>query len=456
MKKKCLNLIYFALYRILFVPLASLRIIYKAHKNPKYLYRFNERFARYGKYSDIFNIDQPIWFHTVSVGEFLAAKSLIMEIFTCCNNDVLITTTTPTGSELVEKYIKSIKGQHLKNNKMYHVYYPYDNPRICRRFLNIIKPKLALFFETEIWPKMFDQIKKQNIKLYIINARLSEKSFKGYKKILDLIQQSLNRVDYIATQSDEDASRFKNLGYKNQINNFGNVKYNISLPNDLKFKSESLLKFFNKNVKSNAQNNLILIAASTHAKEEEILLNIFQNLKLEHSSLKLILVPRHPERFKDIYALCKSTRFNVTKYSDHVAQDKFVVGDMDREDFDIFLLDTLGQLLYFYNIADVAFIGGSMVDIGGHNPLEPAILHVPCVIGPYYYNFNDIVSKLSHNSAIVIADNASDLESKISNLLAKHESRTKIAEAAYTNIMQHQGVLHKYTKLITSAVSDHV
>ena len=233
-----------------------------------------------------------------------------------------------------------------------------------------------------------------------------KKSYKWYKKLQNPMSAIINKVDFIATQGKFDKQRFLNLGYNdNNIQVFGNIKYNLILPEDLEQKS-SLYK------KTLATDGPILIAASTHAGEEEIILNIYRKLKKSFPNLLLILAPRHPERFNSVYKLAINTGFRITKYTDLNFEHQ-----PHNNSVDILLLNTLGKLLYFYNIADLAYIGGSFVGIGGHNPIEAAALKTPIIMGPSYYNFLDVVHDLQEHHGMVIVQKAENLETTIINFV---------------------------------------
>lgn len=424
------TLIIKSLYTLLLLPLAIIRIIFKATKNPLYLSRLYERFALFPKINN--SID--IWFHTVSVGEFIAAQSLIDQVI--ANNHkikLLLTCTTPTGSKLIQSYIQKKKIKY--NIDISHYYYPYDVRVICSKFLNNVKPNLAVFFETEIWPKMFTEVKKRSIKLMIVNARLSEKSFQGYNKIQEFIAEALNKVDFIAAQAEADKNRFINLGYdSDKIKVFGNIKYNINLPTDLTEESG----YYKKSL---GQNRLILIAASTHPGEDEIILNIYLRIKQKFPGLLLILAPRHPERFEKVYNLCERFNLETLKYSEFDDQINYTTKN-------VLVLNTIGKLLYFYNIADLAFIGGSLVKVGGHNPLEPAILAVPTIMGENYYNFNEIITDLFKHNGISIVKNEDELQFEIEKLLANPDLREQIGQSAKKSFESHHGILERYMKLL--------
>ncbi|MBP9721707.1 MAG: 3-deoxy-D-manno-octulosonic acid transferase [Gammaproteobacteria bacterium] len=395
-----------------------------------------------------------IWLHTVSVGEFIAAKPIIIKLLAETDCTILITCTTVTGSELISKFIVE-----QDNNKIKHYYYPYDITIICRRFLNKTKPKLAIFFETEIWPKMYKSLKKRNIRLYLVNARLSEKSYNNYKKIQKYIKTVINSIDYIGCQSAVDYNYFIKLGYNpKKIDIVGNIKYNLFLPEDLDSKSSEYKKLFTYN---KSQEPIILIAASTHNNEEEIILKIYIKLKLVYPNLILILAPRHPERFGQVYNLSfnyglktiKYSEFNCSKFFDSDPNFNSSFNSNFNSNFEVYILDIIGQLLYFYNVSDLAFIGGSLVPVGGHNPLEPAALRIPSIIGPNYYNFTDIVNNLISNNGLLCASSELDLQEKILILLEDVNYRKTIGANAYHCLQEQTDILNNYFSLVTSGLT---
>ncbi|MCF6240454.1 MAG: hypothetical protein L3J74_03810, partial [Bacteroidales bacterium] len=268
-------------------------------------------------------------------------------------HDFVITTVTPTGSDRV---------QQIFGNSVFHLYLPYDLSGAVKRFLKKIKPDLAVVMETEIWPNLFRFCKKRNIPIVVANARLSELSLKGYKWVQSLATMAVNNTKFVAAQTQTDADRMIRLGCDaDKIYVVGSLKFDIIIEQDIIKKGQAIHKHV-------AQNHLIWIAASTHQEDELELLEAYSYLKKKHPSLLLIIVPRHPERFQVTTQACIQKGFNTQLRS------KCGLYDIDA---DVFIVDTMGEMLEFYAASDIAFVGGSIANIGGHNVLEAAVFKLP-------------------------------------------------------------------------------
>ncbi|MDD5215259.1 MAG: lipid IV(A) 3-deoxy-D-manno-octulosonic acid transferase, partial [Methylococcales bacterium] len=336
------------------IPLIISRLLWRSLKNPAYRHRIFERFGFYQKnyFQDV------IWFHAVSVGESEALFPLIRLIQTRhLQLQILITTTTPTGSARV----RAVLGDSVQ-----HVYLPYDLPDVVTRFLNAFKPKIAVIVETEIWANLYHACAKKQIPLYLINARLSERSVRGYQKIPALVLPALTAITKIATQTEADKPRFIQIGAKSEnVQNLGNIKFDVTIADEVLSQGQHLKNQLFKN-------RFVFLAASTHEGEEVLLLDAYQNLKKLIPELLLAIAPRHPERFSHVENLANQANLKtITRTSNKICQP----------DTDVFLIDTLGELKLFYATADLAFVGGSFVPIGGHNVLEPAAVGVPVLFG---------------------------------------------------------------------------
>jgi len=287
--------------------------------------------------------------------------------------------------------------------------------------------------ETEIWPNLFMACGKRRIPLYIINARLSEKSSRGYQKIPSLIRPALAQVSLVATQTKEDAKRFVSIGVdSDNVKTLGNIKFDINVP------QETIQQGIQIKVDLFA-GRFVWLIASTHKDEESIFLALYQNIKKKIPELLLVIVPRHPERFSDVKKQCKQQQLAVVL---RTSKEKV------RLDTDVYLADTLGELKMLYASADVAFVGGSMVPNGGHNILEAAAVGVPVMFGPYMSNFKEIARKvLAANAAIQCQDEAA----LILNLLIlynKPSYRAALAENAKAFVIQNQGATDKICKTL--------
>ncbi|HLF95899.1 MAG TPA: lipid IV(A) 3-deoxy-D-manno-octulosonic acid transferase [Methylococcaceae bacterium] len=413
------------LYSLLFyllVPFILLRLAYKGRRVPGYRSRWRERFAL-----------QPIpesergaiWVHAVSVGEVEAVVPLIRALQ--ARGRVLLTTTTPTGSARV---------QSLFGNTVSHVYLPYDLPDAVQRFLDGYRPPMAIFMELEIWPNLFAGCGKRAIPLFLINARLSEKSARGYRRLPGFVAATLANVTRLCAQGETDAARFAALGLPaDRIVVTGSIKFDLELPEDLPARGRLLrASLFGQRP--------VWIAASTHAGEEEQVLEVFQGLRRDYPDLLLLLAPRHPERASEICSLCRQRGL---RYLTRTA------GMPCTSDTAVFILDTLGELKQFYGAGDIAFIGGSLVPAGGHNVLEPAALGVPILFGPLMDNFIEISRKLLAEQGAVQISHRSELSDEVSRLLADPAARERLGENARRFLTANRGALQATLRCLPGA-----
>lgn len=358
----------YSLLLYLLTPLILLRLAWRGLKAPAYWRRWAERFGYYAMPAR--PAGRPlIWLHTVSVGEFLAALPLIKRLQQQNPQTVLlVTTTTPTGSAQVSAAL-----QDKSADDVVHVYLPYDLPGAVRRFLAAMQPRLALIMETELWPNLFAQCRQRQIPLMLINARLSARSAAGYQRWRRLTATTLQSISLIAAQHQDDARRFIDCGAAPQhVVVTGNIKFDMQLPSDLPQQARLLRQQW-------GEQRPVWLAASTHAGEDEQVLDAYALARQALPQLLLVLVPRHPERFQTVAALCRQRGYDTVLRSeqrDCEAQTAVFVGD------------TLGELRLFYAAADIAFVGGSLVATGGHNILEPAALAKPVIFGPHMFNFS--------------------------------------------------------------------
>ena len=327
----------------------------------------------------------------------------------------VITTVTPTGSERVRR---------VYGDRVFNVYLPYDLPASIRRFLKRVRPRVSVVMETEIWPNLFLECAARDIPVILANARLSEKSFRGYGPVRPLARQAVASVRYIAAQSVTDAGRLRELGAEpDRLGVLGNLKYDMSVPPDLHEQAAAIRQTWGKQ-------RPVWIAASTHEGEELPVLKAHTEVLRHFPDALLLIAPRHPERFKPVALACRNFGFVTrTRSEDGTASI----------DTQCFVVDTLGELLRFYATTDVAFVGGSFVPIGGHNVLEPAALGVPVVVGPKTFNFADITASLVEAHAAVQIDDSEQLGSAIVKLLADPELRLRTGEAARQAFEREQG-----------------
>jgi 3-deoxy-D-manno-octulosonic-acid transferase len=416
-----------AFYSCLFyllIPFVLLRLLWRGIKAPAYRYRWRERFAFYNKKYP----QGVIWFHAVSVGEAEALFPLVRQIQKQHPDaKLLITTTTPTGSARVKAVMQ---------DTVAHVYLPYDVPDAVNRFMQCFKPKLAVIMETEIWPNLFLYCGKNGIPLYIINARLSEKSSRGYQKIPSLVYPALAAVNLIAAQTQDDANRFIAIGADNEkVKTLGNIKFDVEIPKSiiaqgLQIKADLFSGRF------------VWLIASTHKDEEALFLEIYKEIKQTIPELLLVIVPRHPERFADVKKLCEQLQLAVVMRT---------AGDRVYPETDVYLVDTMGELKMLYAASDVAFVGGSMVPRGGHNILEAAAVGVPVMFGPYMHNFKEIArGVLSYNGAIQ-CQNKDELVNAILTLNEQPAYREALAEKGMEFVRQNQGAIARICAILEKA-----
>jgi 3-deoxy-D-manno-octulosonic-acid transferase len=420
------RLIYSVLLYLL-LPWVLLRLFVKSYRNKNYRLRIGERLGWFPLTPS--KEDNIIWLHAVSVGETIAAKPLIKQLLISYpTHKLLVTSTTPTGSATVKK---------LFADQVLHCYFPYDLPHLIQRFIKQVKPQLLIIIETEIWPNLYAACEQKNIPLLLLNARLSKKSMQHYRHLKTLVKETLSYPKLIAVRSEEDQQHFLSLGAPaKRLKRVGNIKFDISTNSDVVQHGLQLRKQWGKH-------RPVWVAASTHSGEDETIIKIFKQLKHYFPTLLLIIVPRHPERFDAVYKLIINTKFHAQKRSDQL--------DFQPKT-DIILGDSMGEMLRWYAAADIAFIGGSLVKTGGHNPLEATILGVPVVSGRYIFNFNDIYPPLCDAHIAWIEHTTEAIQTRIIKCLTsinqspKNQSLTKFPpfKQQCTNFMQqHQGVIEK-------------
>lgn len=408
------------LYTLLFhlgLPLVALRLAWRAWRAPAYARRIGERFA----------LGLPplkpggIWVHAVSVGESIAAAPMVRELM-ARHPDLPITLTcmTPTGSERI---------QALFGDRVQHCYLPYDLPWAASRFLDRVRPKLAVIMETELWPNHIHQCARRRIPVVLANARLSARSARGYARFAKLTAPMLAELDWIAVQTEAEAERFRQLGARPEcVGVTGSIKYDLTIDPALPARAAELRAAWG------ASGRPVWIAASTHAGEDEIILAAHRAVLARRPDALLILVPRHPERFTSVYELSRQSGFASQRRSSGesvTAQTQVLVGD------------TMGELLFLYALADSAFVGGSLVPNGGHNLLEPAALGKPVLSGPHLFNFLEIAAQLRDAGALLEVDGAEALARDVEGLWADAARAAAMRDAGLGVLRANQGALER-------------
>ncbi|NQY25882.1 MAG: lipid IV(A) 3-deoxy-D-manno-octulosonic acid transferase [Piscirickettsiaceae bacterium] len=411
------------------LPFIILRLIWRGFRAPAYWRRWSERF---GSSPDLSNQTATIWIHAVSVGEVEACRPLVNALkLEFPNHQLLITTMTPTGSERVKL---------LFADSVAHCYLPYDLPFAIKRFLARTQPQFGIIMETEIWPNLLLTCEQKNIPLVLANARMSERSAKGYARLPGFTKTILQSLNLIAAQGQQDRKRFQELGANIQrIHAIGNLKYEISLPASLKEQAEAMRNMWDNN-------RPVWVAASTHEGEDEIILNASRQIRAKFPDLLLIIVPRHPERFDRVTALTQRAGFKTLRRSEHRPCSSAV---------QVLVVDTMGELPLFYAASDVAFVGGSLVPHGGHNLLEPAALGRAVITGPHYFNFNEITKQFLNADAAIEVTDTQSLADTVITLLENAQQRAQMGEAGLQLIANSQGASKRLVNLINHHIIRH-
>ncbi|MGI9199707.1 MAG: lipid IV(A) 3-deoxy-D-manno-octulosonic acid transferase [Woeseiaceae bacterium] len=420
-----MRILYNLLTYLLQIPVAAYWVV-RAIGNRTYRKGFWQRFGfGYPRF------ESCIWIHAVSMGEVQAAAPLVRQIAKRFEDrQILITTVTPTGAAQVAK---------LFGDRVAHAYIPFELPTAVRRFFNDVKPELALIMETEIWPNLYRGCGIRDIPLILVSARISPRSLGGYRRFLPLFKETLSHGIIIAAQTNADAERFRSLGASSvRTWVIGNIKFDIELDENLAENGHTLrAEMFGERP--------VWIAASTHEAEEEAVLVAHAQLKKKFPELLLVVVPRHPERFAEVGKLIEQHQFA------HVSRTQDMSCDAAT---DVFLLDTMGELPLFYAASDIAFVGGSLVPVGGHNLLEPAALGRPVVSGPNVFNAQEIADMFITKGACEIVYDAQDLANEIEKLVADPAAAKAMGERGRDIVESNRGSLAKLLRLLEPLIGD--
>lgn len=403
------------------IPLLLVHLAWRSLRIPGYRRRIPERFG-FGKP----RLPRPsIWLHAVSVGEVQAAAPLVRALQQRYpDRPVVLTTMTPTGAERVRA---------LFGDSVTHSYVPYDLASGVRRFFDWARPELAIIMETELWPNLYRECGRRKVPLVLASARVSQRSLNRYRRLVPLFRDSLSHGIVIAAQTDVDAGRFLSLGANPARTRVtGNIKFDIETRPELRERGQRFRE-------EQAADRPVWIAASTHEGEESAVLAAHLELLRREPRALLILVPRHPERFPAVAELVADRGFTCVRRSSAAS-----IG----ADTQVFLGDTMGELNMFYAAADVAFVGGSLVRIGGHNLLEPAALGVPVLTGPHNENAADIAELLLACDAAELVDDAPGLAGRLSLLLTDPAERRRRGAAGQAAISANRGALARLLALI--------
>jgi len=389
-------------------------------RNPGYRRNFGQRFGR-GE-----PVAAPsIWVHAVSAGEVQAAAVLVRTLYDRYPGvPLVVTTLTPAGDE---------RARTLLGDRANIRYMPLDLPGSVKRFFDLVKPRIAVIFETELWPNLYYECGRRRIPLVLASARLSPRAMNRYQRFISLFRQVLANRIVIAAQGESDAERFRSLGADpDQTHVTGNIKFDFAVPADITTKGDSLRAHY-------AADRLVWVAGSTHEGEEAQILEAHREVRKQHPGALLVMAPRRPQRFAEVGAWLEKQNVRFIRRSNPSAR---------TPDLEMVLVDTLGELLDFYSMGDVAFVGGTLVKVGGHNLLEPAALGLPVLAGPNNFNAADIAKILVDRGAVQIVTDGKDLAAHVSALFANPAERARIGAIGRACVADNRGALDKLLRLI--------
>ncbi|MCK0769224.1 lipid IV(A) 3-deoxy-D-manno-octulosonic acid transferase [Chromohalobacter canadensis] len=382
----------------------------------------NKRAERLGLIADTADGTPTIWLHAASVGEVLAARPLIEALaLRHADHRLVVTTMTATGAERVRALFPA------ERYALTHYFLPLDFPGAARRFVKRLRPRLAIIVETELWPNLLAACERQHVPVVVANARLSDKAFQGYRKVAPLLRGALGAVSWLAAKSPADLERFTALGLAGERGDVvGSIKFDLPINAELRDEGERLHTQWGA--------RFVWVAGSTHEGEDEQVLAAHARLRRTHPQALLVLVPRHPQRFSAVAELCEARGECLARRSQ---------GETPSAETSVLLGDTMGELMRFYAAADAAFVGGSLVPIGGHNLLEPAALGVPVLTGPHLENFQDIAETLREAQALCEIGDAEALGDALATLADDPDQRRRLGAAGEAVVAANRGALEK-------------
>lgn len=405
----------------LLTPIALIRLGVKSRSNSGYRHHLKERF---GYVASPQRRAKHIHFHAVSVGEVLAAAPMV-KLLSDTHEDlsISVSVTTPTGREQATKHLSDLAQIS---------FLPFDNSDAVNRFLQRIRPDLFVMVETEIWPNLVYQCHKNNIPTLLINGRMSAKSAQNYQKLSSLSKYTMSKISLVLAQFEDDAKRFIELGcVADSVATLGNLKFDAFLSDQLKQSASELRQGWQ------LSDRPVWIAASTHPGEEQSLLDVHSQLMQKFPNLLLILVPRHPERRSEIENLISTQGLSL------VVRSELEKESVIEQDISILLVDTLGELNLFYGLSDLAFVGGSLIPHGGHNPIEPALWDLPVLTGMHCHNFMEITEQLLTAGSLHQCSDSESLRLELTSLFANEDARKGRGKLSRQVIARNQGSLER-------------
>ena len=401
-----LHFLYSLFFRIA-LPFVIFRLWWLGQKNPDAFVRWQERLGYVSA-----STEPVIWVHAVSVGETIAAAPLVRALLRR-NPDIpiLMTAMTPTGSA---------RAKALFGDRIQYAFSPYDTPGAVKRFVDRVNPRALVIMETELWPNMISLSAKRHVPMFLINARLSERSAKGYERVASLVTPLLRKISWIAAQAEEDANRFLRIGATPEsVSVTGSIKFDVEISDHVRQSASALRARL-------GVDRPVWIAASTHEGEDRQILEAHQRVLNRFPNALLMIVPRHPERFATVAALIASMGLSVSCRSN----DDEHRSARDFLGYEVYLGDTMGELLMLYGASDLAFVGGSLIERGGHNPLEPAAWGLPVLSGPHIFNFETIYNQLADGQGVYFTPSDASLADCVTQLFEDRDS----AQASGRNI----------------------
>jgi len=412
----------------LITPLIILRLVIRGLAAPNYRKRWGQRF---GFFTPSESSKETIWLHAVSVGETLAAVPLVKALQEKYpERRLLITCMTPTGSERITAAF---------GDSVDHSYAPYDTPDAVARFLKRVQPKMLIIMETELWPNTVAACYKRQIPVILANGRLSEKSARGYARVSKLSGPMVAQLSAVAAQHGDDGGRFTALGLPvEKLHITGNIKFDLELNAQIRLSAEALRQQWD-----GTNQRPVLLAASTHRGEDEIILQAFSLTKQSVNNALLVLVPRHPERFNQVGDLCLDAGYSLARLSNNDSTDNA----------DILLGDTMGELMTFFGACDIAFVGGSLVSNGGHNMIEPAAWGKPTLSGLSVFNFAEVSRLLAEAGGLSLVEDAAALAESVIVLMKNPEQAQQMGLSAQQVAEANRGALERLLAVIDNSLS---
>lgn len=415
--------IFFLLFGFLYIP--YLLIKGKLHRG------FSQKFGNLP--ADVINVKSPVWIHAVSVGEAVLAAKIASRIKTKIPRlGIVVSTTTRTGNEMIRS-----KGKGVVDAVFY---FPFDLRAVVSRVAALISPALYIMMETELWPNLLGELHSRGVPVVLANGRISDASFRNYRRIGFIVRRILDNVDFFCMQSEKSAERIKTLGApENRVHVTGNMKF------DEVSRSPGSRNYSKKDFGFN-EDDKVIVAGSTHFFEEQDVIDVYKNLKEKYTDLKLILAPRHVERADAVEMYVVTSGMKYCRFS-----QLFAGGSLPASS-DVVLVDTIGHLKDIYRLATVIFMGGSLVRKGGQNPIEGARLGKAVVFGPHMFNFREVAEIFVEGKAAIKVSGKSELGLVLDDLLENEDKRRRIASNAERIVKENSGAVDRTLEIIGTVV----